>query len=57
MYVFSSDVEVTRQAIAQTSSGGVGVNATLYHIVCPEIEFGGGTARWRAAHDRAPAAA
>ena len=41
-----------RDVVARTSSGGVGVNVTLFHIACPEMEFGGGT-RGRAPHGAA----
>lgn len=41
LYVFSSDQKVTDHVINHTSSGGVGVNGTVFHITCPEIGFGG----------------
>ena len=43
MYIFAGDKRVVRDVVGRTSSGGVGVNVTLFHIACPEMEFGGGT--------------
>lgn len=41
LYVFSNDDDVVERVVRRTSSGGVGVNATLLHIGPPELPFGG----------------
>ncbi|MEO6654401.1 MAG: aldehyde dehydrogenase family protein [Ilumatobacteraceae bacterium] len=41
LYVFSNDDDLVERVIRGTSSGGVGVNATLLHIAPPELPFGG----------------
>lgn len=41
LYVFTSEDEVERKVIEATSSGGVCVNATIWHIANPNLPFGG----------------
>jgi aldehyde dehydrogenase (NAD+) len=41
LYVFSEDQAVTEKVLQGTTSGGVCVNDTLYHIVNPYLPFGG----------------
>ncbi len=41
LYVFSNDDDLVERVVRRTSSGGVGVNATLLHIGPPELPFGG----------------
>lgn len=41
LYVFSEDGEATEKVLTSTSSGGVGVNETIMHIVNPHLPFGG----------------
>ncbi len=41
LYVFSEDQAVTDKVVQGTTSGGVCVNDTLYHIVNPYLPFGG----------------
>jgi len=41
LYVFSKDGAVTDRVLERTSSGGVCVNATLFHVAAPELSFGG----------------
>ncbi|MGF1668504.1 MAG: aldehyde dehydrogenase family protein [Acidimicrobiia bacterium] len=41
LYVFSEDDDVTERILARTSSGGVGVNQTMYHAGVPGLPFGG----------------
>ncbi len=41
LYVFSSDSSEAEAIVAGTSSGGVCVNHTLFHITPPELPFGG----------------
>jgi aldehyde dehydrogenase (NAD+) len=41
LYVFSEDQAVTDKVLQGTTSGGVCVNDTLYHIVNPYLPFGG----------------
>ncbi len=41
LYVFSKDGAVTDRVLQRTSSGGVCVNATLFHVAAPELSFGG----------------
>lgn len=54
LYVFSDDDEVTERIIRNTSSGGVGVNQTMFHAAVPGLPFGGvgesGTGRYRGLH-------
>ena len=37
LYVFAKDGSVTDKVLERTSSGGVCVNATLYHAAAPEL--------------------
>lgn len=41
LYVFSTKTSEADQIVAETSSGGVCVNHTLFHITPPELPFGG----------------
>jgi aldehyde dehydrogenase (NAD+) len=41
LYVFSSNRDVVRQVLDQTTSGGVCVNDTLMHYLNPALPFGG----------------
>ena len=41
LYIFSKDKQVQEQILQQTSSGGVGINETISHIVSCELPFGG----------------
>lgn len=41
LYVFSSKTSDAEQIVAETSSGGVCVNHTLFHITPPDLPFGG----------------
>ena len=41
LYVFADDDELVERVIRRTTSGGVGVNATLLHIGPPNLPFGG----------------
>jgi aldehyde dehydrogenase (NAD+) len=41
LYVFSEDDDEVDQVIGATSSGGVTVNATLYHFAIADLPFGG----------------
>jgi len=41
LYVFAEDPTVQARAIEKTSSGGVCLNATLFHITVPGLPFGG----------------
>ena len=41
LYVFAEDSAVQRRVVDETSSGGVCVNATLFHITVPGLPFGG----------------
>jgi aldehyde dehydrogenase (NAD+) len=40
LYAFGAS-DATDRIVARTSSGGVGVNATIFHITVPELPFGG----------------
>ena len=40
LYVFSGDDAVTERVLAETSSGGAAVNATLFQVSAPELPFG-----------------
>ena len=54
LYVFSGDDAVTERVLAETSSGGVAVNATLFQVSAPELPFGGvGGSGMGAYHGRA----
>lgn len=41
LYVFAEDSGVQQRVLNETSSGGVCVNATLFHITVPGLPFGG----------------
>jgi aldehyde dehydrogenase (NAD+) len=41
LYVFAGDKAVADRIVERTSSGGVCVNATLYHVAVPDLPFGG----------------
>jgi aldehyde dehydrogenase (NAD+) len=41
LYVFAGDTKVQQAVLDGTSSGGVCVNATLFHVAAPELPFGG----------------
>jgi aldehyde dehydrogenase (NAD+) len=41
LYVFAEDQAVVDRVVAQTSSGGVGVNITLLQVGVPDLPFGG----------------
>jgi aldehyde dehydrogenase (NAD+) len=41
LYVFTRRPEVEERVVSRTSSGGVCVNATLWHIANPHLPFGG----------------
>ena len=41
LYVFAEDAAASKRVVAATSSGGVCVNATLFHITVPGLPFGG----------------
>jgi len=41
LYIFTEDSEAEEKVIAETSSGGVCVNAILWHIANPNLPFGG----------------
>ena len=41
LYLFSSSREVQQRVLGRTSSGGVAVNAALYHVANPALPFGG----------------
>ncbi len=54
LYVFAEDPAVEARVLAETSSGGVCVNATLFHITVPGLPFGGvGESGMGAYHGRA----
>jgi aldehyde dehydrogenase (NAD+) len=54
LYLFSNDPKAEAQVVAGTSSGGVCVNATLWHIANPHLPFGGvGPSGMGAYHGRA----
>ena len=40
-YVFTGDARFADRAVAETSSGGVCVNATIWHAGNPHLPFGG----------------
>ncbi len=41
LYVFTEDTDQAQVVVDQTSSGGVCVNHTLFHITPPDLPFGG----------------
>lgn len=41
LYVFSDDDDTVDRVLEQTSSGGVCVNHTIFHITPPDLPFGG----------------
>jgi aldehyde dehydrogenase (NAD+) len=41
LYLFTQDSEVEKDVLARTSSGGVCVNATIWHLANPNLPFGG----------------
>ncbi len=41
LYVFTNDRAVEEQVVTETSSGGVCVNGTLWHLANPALPFGG----------------
>jgi aldehyde dehydrogenase (NAD+) len=54
LYVFAEDDAVVDRVLEQTTSGGVCVNATLFHIAVPGLPFGGvGESGTGAYHGRA----
>jgi aldehyde dehydrogenase (NAD+) len=54
LYVFTADAQVADEVVSRTSSGGVCVNATLWHIANPAVPFGGvGPSGMGAYHGRA----
>ena len=54
LYVFAEDEPVATEVIDRTTSGGVCVNATLFHIAVPGLPFGGvGESGMGAYHGRA----
>jgi aldehyde dehydrogenase (NAD+) len=54
LYVFTEDAGVEERAVTGTSSGGVCVNATMWHLANPDLPFGGvGPSGTGAYHGRA----
>jgi aldehyde dehydrogenase (NAD+) len=54
LYVFAEDEAVQTEVLDRTTSGGVCVNATLFHITVPGLPFGGvGESGMGAYHGRA----
>jgi aldehyde dehydrogenase (NAD+) len=54
LYVFSDDDSVQRRVLETTTSGGVCVNATMFHVAVPGLPFGGvGPSGTGAYHGRA----
>jgi len=54
LYVFSGDDAVAERVLAETSSGGAAVNATLFQVSVPDLPFGGvGGSGMGAYHGRA----
>lgn len=41
LYIFTNDSAKSEQVLAQTSSGGAGVNECIAHMAMPELPFGG----------------
>ena len=50
LYVFSNDHRITEKVVDETSSGGVCINDTIFHVAVPTLPFGGvgqsGTGRY-----------
>jgi aldehyde dehydrogenase (NAD+) len=40
--VFTNDQKNATKVLSETSSGGACVNETTFHVLCPELPFGGG---------------
>ncbi len=54
LYVFTGSHATRDRVLAETSSGGVAVNATMYHVAVPGLPFGGvGPSGMGAYHGRA----
>ena len=54
LYVFAEDERVVNRVVNETSSGGVCVNATVFHLAVPGLPFGGvGESGMGAYHGRA----
>ena len=54
LYVFAEDQKVNDKVVASTTSGGVTVNGTIFHMTCPFLPFGGvGESGMGAYHGRA----
>jgi aldehyde dehydrogenase (NAD+) len=54
LYVFAEDQAIIDRVVAETSSGGVGVNITLLQVGVPDLPFGGvGESGMGAYHGRA----
>ena len=54
LYLFSNDAKTEERVVSATSSGGVCVNSTLWHIANPQLPFGGvGPSGMGAYHGRA----
>jgi aldehyde dehydrogenase (NAD+) len=54
LYLFSNDAKTQEKVVSSTSSGGVCINATLWHIANPQLPFGGvGPSGMGAYHGRA----
>ena len=52
--MFAEDVDVANRVVANTTAGGVCVNAPLYHFTVPGLPFGGvGESGMGAYHGRA----
>ncbi len=41
LYLFSNDASVQEEVVNRTSSGGVTINATLFHVGHGQLPFGG----------------
>lgn len=41
LYLFTENKEIEREILSRTSSGGVGINETITHIISPDLPFGG----------------
>lgn len=41
LYVFADSADVAQRVVNETSSGGVAVNATMFHVAAPALPFGG----------------
>jgi aldehyde dehydrogenase (NAD+) len=54
LYLFSDDAAIQKSVLDRTSSGGVTVNHTLFHLTIPALPFGGvGNSGMGAYHGRA----